>query len=386
MKQQPIHVGMTCERAQRAIALAAICSSDVGFADKNTEPSWLSSLPSMETELEEENEGAWKPSRQSSVPSGSNDVQSRTAKPDISPKSEESALAEHLAVCRSCQAEMAATTAFFRALGQDAGPEPSPTLLARARMQLDATLDSSEQAGFWTRLTQQLAFTGGRLRAAPLLSSALLIVGLVAGGYGGYRAGHSVHAAEQATLLLAPPAPEAPSVVADVSSITRDDATGMVEIRYDRLVPDMLAASLSDPSIRELLMAATENGTTPQVRNTSVNLLGGGCYGSAVCGGDPVRNALLHALNTDATPEVRREAMAGLQPFIADDTQVRDAVLGALMNDSSGSVRIEAVRLLQPVGIDSSVRQVLHAVALRDGDPTIRSASLAALKSVPQIQ
>ncbi len=379
MKQQPITVGMTCERAQRAIALAAICSSDLGFTDKEAEPSWLSSLPPAGVQE------AWEPLRQVHEPSEPHDITLHTPL-ETSLQPEGSALAEHLTACRSCQAEMAATTAFFRALSQDAGPEPSPTLLARARMRLDATLDSSEQAGLWTRLMQQLAFTGGRLRAAPLLSSALLIVGLFAGGYGGYRAGHSVHTAEQTTLLLAPPAPEAPSVVADVSSITRDDATGMVEIRYDRLVPDMLAAPPSDPSIRELLMAATGNGTTPQVRNTSVTLLGGGCYGSTACGGDPVRNALLHALNTDGTPEVRREAMAGLQPFIADDLQVRDAVLGALMNDSSGSVRIEAVRLLQPVGIDSSVRQVLHAVALRDGDPTIRSASLAALKSVPQIQ
>ncbi len=385
MKQQPTIVGMTCERAQRVIALAAISSSDTGFG-RDVDPSWLSPIPSMKTdtyEQDENHEEAWKSSRQVPVaPSALDGTPLHTAL--LQP--EGSALAEHLATCRSCQAEMAATTAFFKALGNDAGPEPSPTLLARARMQLDATLDSSEQAGLWTRLTQQLAFTAGRLRAAPLLSSALLIIGLLAGGYGGYQAGHSVHTSEQTALLLAPPAPEAPSVVADVSSINRDDATGMVEVRYDRLVPDILDAPAGDPSIRELLMAATENGTTPQVRNTSVSLLGGSCFGSAACGGDPVRNALLHALNTDSTPEVRRVAMAGLQPFIADDLQVRDAVLGALMNDSSGSVRIEAVRLLQPVGIDSSVRQVLHAVALRDGDPTIRSASLAALKSVPQIQ
>jgi len=386
VKQQSSTVGMTCERAQRAIALAAI-----GFPNKDTIPFWLSALPPLEGELEGEREEeighSWESPRQRPVSStAANTSSSHTAPAEASLRPEESALAEHLAACRSCQAEVAATTAFFWALSNDAGPEPSPTLLARARMQLDATLDSSEQAGPWTQLTQHLAFTAGRLRAAPLLSSALLLIGLFAGGYGGYQAGHSIHTAEQTALLLAPPAPEAPSVVADVSSINRDDATGMVEIRYDRLVPDMLAAPANDPSIRELLMAATENGTTPQVRNTSVSLLGGGCFGSAACGGDPVRNALLHALNTDGTPEVRREAMAGLQPFIADDMQVRDAILGALMNDSSGSVRIEAVRLLQAVEVDSSVRQVLHAVALRDGDPTIRSASLAALKSIPQLQ
>ncbi|WP_158615362.1 HEAT repeat domain-containing protein [Acidipila sp. EB88] len=83
---------------------------------------------------------------------------------------------------------------------------------------------------------------------------------------------------------------------------------------------------------------------------------------------------------------MRREALAGLQPFITQDMEVRDAVLAALMSDPSATVRIEAVRLLQPVDVDSSVRQVLHTVANQDGDPSIRSASLNALKNVPQIQ
>ncbi len=301
-------------------------------------------------------------------------------------REEQTPLAEHLRGCRSCQAEMAATTAFFRALASEAGPEPSATLLARARMQLDSRLDSCERSGLWTRFVQQLSFTAGRLRAAPALCSALLFLGLLTGGYGGYQAGHSAHEAEQTALLLAPPAPETPSVVADVSSVTRVPGTGMVEVRYDRLVPDVLTAPANDPSIRELLMAGTQNGIDPQVRNLSVNLLSGGCQPSAPCDATPVRNALLNALATDKTPEVRREALAGLQPFIADDTEVRDSVLSALMSDPSASVRIEAVRLLQPVDVDSSVRQVLHTVAYQDGDPAIRSASLAALKAVPQIQ
>ena len=202
----------------------------------------------------------------------------------------------------------------------------------------------------------------------------------------GYRAGRTAHNLEQSSLLLAPPAPEVPSVVADVSSIHRDPESGMIEVRYDRLVPDALTAPADDPSIRELLMAGAENGTDPQVRNQSVSLLSGSCSAGSCGGVAPVRNALLNALATDKTPEVRREALAGLQPYIAEDMEVRDAVLSALMSDSSAAVRIEAVRLLQPVDVDSSVRQVLHTVAAQDGDPLIRSASLAALKTVPQVQ
>ncbi len=333
---------MTCDTAQRAIALLAL--------------SWPEGEP---TDAHE---------------------------PEGTVFSENPALAEHLRSCRACQAEMAATTAFFRALAREPGPEPSPTLLARARMQLDQTLDSCEQAPFWTRMGQQIAFTAGRLRAAPALSSALLGLGLLAGGLGGYRAGHAAHQADQTALLLAPAEPESPSVIADVSAVSRDPGTGLVEIHYDRLLPDTLTAPAEDPSIRELLMAGTENGVSPEVRDISVHLLSGGCPAGATCDAAPVRDALLNALQTEKTAEVRREALAGLQPFIAEDTAVRDAVLGVLINDGSAAVRIEAVRLLQSVDVDSSVRQALHTVSLRDGDPRIRSASLEALRAVPQVQ
>ena len=183
------------------------------------------------------------------------------------------------------------------------------------------------------------------------------------------------------------PPPEVPSVVADVSSVSRDPGTGLVEVHYDRLVPDTMVASASDPSIRELLMAGTENGVNPHVRDISLNLLGGSsCGADSACSGAPVRNALMSALAGDKAPQVRREALAGLEPFIAQDTEVRDAVLAALMSDPSASVRAEAVHLLQPVDVDSSVRQVLNTVAFHDGDPVIRSASLAALRAVPQVQ
>jgi anti-sigma factor RsiW len=449
MVKQPVNAELTCEMAQRAIALLAMSSPEDGFdlspsapgtlAERHTvnvavprvppgndevadfadrSPSDVFALmldphlaaaarlidKDSDKDFEEDgeerhdNEGAEAKEYEAFralfpgdtlEPNASTIYRQNTAVKHNPGSPPREALEMHLRTCRACQAEMAATTAFFRALAQDAGepgPEPSPTLLARSRMRLDASLDSYERAPFWKRIGQQMAFSAGRLRAAPVLSSGLLMLGLLAGAYGGYHAGQTAHDDEQNALLLAPPAPETPSVVADVTGVIRDPESGMVSVHYDRLVPDVLTATADDPSIRELLMIGTENGTDPQVRDTSVGLLGGGCQDGAPCGGASVRNALLNALTNDKTPEVRREALAGLQPFISEDTQVRDAVLSALMNDPSSAVRIEAVRMLGPVDVDSSVRQALHTVANSDGDPSIRSASLQALKEVPQVQ
>jgi hypothetical protein len=421
VKQQPKIAGMTCEMAQRAIALRSVAGaewlldgSSESAAQARSEAAFKTHSDLTTTTLISSQEPA--PfddifdglddaqlaallatdfpliSNTISVPeqrpvalTAQDAVSSSVSKVDADGAGGD-ALNEHLRQCRACQAEMAATSAFFRALASESGPEPSATLLARARQQLDATLDSCGQDGLWIRFTQQLAFTGGRMRAAPVLCSMLLFAGLLAGGYAGYHAGVAAHNADQTALLLAPPVTDAPSVVADVSSIAQDPQTGMIEVRYDRLVPDVLTASPNDPSIRELLMAGAQNGVDPMVRNASLSLLSTDCGAGSSCAQTPVRSALLNALETDKTPEVRREALAELQPYIADDMQVRDAVLDALMRDPSAAVRIEAVRMLQPVDVDSSVRQVLHTVAASDGDPSIRSASLAALKTMTPLQ
>ena len=296
------------------------------------------------------------------------------------------ALEEHLAGCRECQAEMASTAAFYRALSLTRQPEPTPSLLARARLRLDATLDNNAHQSAIAHLLQQLSFSAGRLRAAPGLASGLLLLGLSVGGYAGYHAGQYAHHAEQRDVLLQP-APERPPVIADVSSIVRDpEDAEQVVVHYHRLEPDTFSGSLDDPAMRELLMFATQDGEDPTVRNNSLKLLANECRHGHACNGGPLRNELLTVLRSDRNPQVRLVALDGLEPYIAEDIKVRDAVVRAMMADSNAQVRIEAIRLLTPVEVDSSVRQALHTVASQDGDPLIRSASQQMLNGMPSIQ
>ncbi|HEY0785004.1 MAG TPA: HEAT repeat domain-containing protein [Acidobacteriaceae bacterium] len=349
---------MNCEVAQRTIALAALApaqSRHPGIADADRDPE----LAALEAEI-------------------------FAAHPELTdcaadlPDAERVALEEHLAGCRECQAEMAATSAFYRALSLARQPEPSPSLVARARLRLDATLDQNAHQSVLAHLLQQLSFSAGRLRASPGLASALLLVGLVAGGYGGYRAGRSLHNVEQREL---------PSqVIASVNSIVRDPDSEQVEVRYNRLVPDVLSGSLDDPWIRRLLVLGIQNGADQSVRNNSVDLLADECRHGHQCNGGLIRTALLNALRKDRDPRVRLQALDGLEPYIAEDVQVRDAVVRALMADSSANVRIDAIRLLTPVEVDSSVRRALHTAAAEDRDPSIRSASQQMLNGMPQVQ
>jgi hypothetical protein len=373
---------MNCEMAQRVIALAALAPAHARQAAADSRNCDSAESGFANSDFPTHDLG--------SIGAGSLPDLPNLDLPNLDPgafgfaelaETELLALDEHLAGCRECQAEMAATAAFYRALSLTRQPEPTPSLLARARMRLDATLDENAHQSAAAHLLQQVAFSAGRLRASPGLASALLLVGLMTGGYAGYRVGHAVHNQEQGALVL-----ERLPAIADVSSIVRDPGSEQVEVHFDRREPDSFSGSLDDPAIRRLLMFAMQHGADPLVRNDSFELLANECRHGHGCSGGPVRGALLSVLHTDRNPQVRLMALDGLEPYIAEDMEVRDGVVRAMLADTNADVRIEAIRLLTPVEVDSSVRRALHAVASSDGDPLIRNASQQMLNGMPPVQ
>lgn len=122
------------------------------------------------------------------------------------------------------------------------------------------------------------------------------------------------------------------------------------------------------------------------IRDNSVSLLAAECRAGHSCSGGPVRDALIVAARYDGSPDVRKKALQGLEPYIAEDVRVRDAVLEILMDDGDPSVRTQAISVLRPVEADSSVRQVLRTVAVEDKNPYIRNASQQVIRQLPEIQ
>lgn len=300
-------------------------------------------------------------------------------------------LEQHLLECEECRRDMQAMRSLKTTMSLYPMEEPSPAMVARARMRLEEALDNMPHGGWLVRLTQVLIRSFGRLRATPVMASLLLLVGLGAGGYGGYMAGFKAQQAEQSKLILnlgQPPAAaeDNPAQIANVSGITRDDSSGTVKVNYNKLVPESMQGSLDDPRIRQLLVLGSQNNGNAGVRDDSVDLLANECRNGRKCGDGPIRNALMVALRYDKNANVRLKALEGLQPYIAEDMRVRDAVLESLMKDSDPRVRTQAISLIEPVESDSSVREVLHTVAMQDENPQIRTASRQVLQQLPQIQ
>lgn len=300
-------------------------------------------------------------------------------------------LEQHLRECEACRRDMQAMRGLKTTMALYPVEDPSPAMLAQARMRLEEALDNLPHGKWLVRMSQLLARGVGRLRAAPVMASLLLMAGLGAGGYGGYRAGLKAHDAEQSKLILnlgQPPAAaeDNPAQIANVSNITRDASTGTVKVNYNKLVPETMQGTVDDPRIRQLLLLGTQNSVNAGVRDNSVDLLANECRNGRECDDGPIRNALMVALRYDKNANVRMKALEGLQPYIAEDTRVRDAVLETLMKDSDPRVRSQAINLIEPVEGDSSVREVLHTVAAQDDDAQIRTVSRQVLQQLPQIQ
>jgi hypothetical protein len=289
------------------------------------------------------------------------------------------ALEGHLAACKRCQEEFAAVQALQQAMALAPALEPSANMLTQARMRLEEALDSMPRSG-WLMRVQQSIFRGiHMLGRAPVAASALLVLGVSAGSWGGYQFAARNHRPMDSVI-------EGEGKIANVTGIVREPHTENVEVHFNRLVPETAQGSLDDKRIRELLLLGAQSPVNPGVQQNSVSLLADECLAGHQCDGGPIRQSLLVALRYDKSTEVRLKALDGLQPYVAQDMRVRDAVLEALMADPDSTVRSRAIEVLQPVGADSSVREVLHTVASQDDNPHIRTVSQEALDEYPHIQ
>ncbi len=301
-------------------------------------------------------------------------------------------LEQHLIGCEDCTEELEAFQRFEERLAITPVLEPSPNLLAQSRMRLDDALDLIPPHGFLTQLRTNFYRWIGHVQSAPALATLLLGVGFLAGNFT-YRY----------QVANAPKPPKTPGtggvvtinhpaegVIGNVTGIVQTPNSELVQVNYNRIVPESMEGSLDSPDIRNLLMVGTNAAATPGVRMNSVSLLTNECKAGHACqptaDGDGIRHALMVSLRYDEDAGVRLKALEGLERYVVQDQHVRDAVLEAVAHDRDAEVRRTAIGLLEPVQSDSSVRQVLRTVATQDANPYIRTASYNALQNAADIQ
>jgi hypothetical protein len=308
-------------------------------------------------------------------------------------------LERHVADCPACQKEREQIVALKVVADVHPVGDPSPNLVARARLRLDEALDTLPPKRWYELVGERILNNFASLQAAPVAALLLLVAGGGAGVLGGYEYAQG-RAAHVATTTIPPtqttslagikelPSDAVPELanVAGISSIKHQAGSEIVDVSYNQIVPRQIEGSLDDPAIRQLLMMATENAASPAIRDDSVALLAAECRAGHSCQPSGIREALMVALRYDKNAKVREKALEGLEPYVAEDVRVRNAVLESVLNDSDPGVRAEAISLLAPVEADTSVRQVLYSVSNSDEDSQIRNVSRQVLSRVPEIQ
>lgn len=308
-------------------------------------------------------------------------------------------LEQHVEGCEDCRAEREQVAALQVLAAALPVQEPDANLIARARMRLDEALDALPPRRWYERLAQRTRNGFAGLRAAPVAAGLLLAIGAGAGSFGGYHyaLGNRAPLAARTVMAMQTSQPAARaqtgaeipadiSDVASVSNVVRHPNSEVVDVSYNQLVPRRVSGSLDDPSIRQLLMMASQNPASARVRAESVSMLASECLIGHSCQPSGIRDALIVALRYDESPAVREKALQGLEPYVAQDVRVRNAVLEAVMNDTDPEIRTASINLLEPVEADTSVRQVLYSVSNSDASPQIRDVSRQILSQVPEIQ
>ena len=301
-------------------------------------------------------------------------------------------LEEHLAGCEACRQEFEALKVMQEQLALYPMLEPSPNLLAQSRMRLDEELDQIPAHGFITHVRSLFFGSLASVRTSPALT--VLLIG--AGFFGGfftnrYQASNEPHLPGTTHLTK-----ETDSSVASITGIVRTPDSEIIQVNYNKVVPETVQGSLDEPEIRKLLMMGSLDRGTPSVREDSVALLASECKAGHRClaagrgdsnaDSEDIRSVLMVALRYDQNPAVRLSALEGLEPYVAKDKRVRDAILESMVHDTSMTVRTAEFKAIPPVQSDSSVRQVLRKLSVEDENPYIRTASFNALQSSGDIQ
>ena len=179
-------------------------------------------------------------------------------------------LEQHIQRCKACAGELAAQQEFQAQMNALPVEEPSASFLAAARMRLQEALETTEQHRAWYhRFVFDPTAWLRQVRFSPALAAVLLLVGFGSGLGTMYSAlGHGKTGTGSTTPVEAS--------IGGITSIEHKPNSNDVKIQYQRIVPDSVEGSISDPKIQELLtFAARSNVNNAGARIDAVDLLTG---------------------------------------------------------------------------------------------------------------
>ena len=324
---------------------------------------------------------------------------------------ERTEVAQHLAQCEECSAEVAQERELLGMLSAHRA-EPDAALLASCRANLEEALDREEEGG-WLRRKFGVFLPSNWLSPEPAWSAALLVMIGFSVGLFGPRWMERPRANPAPAVRMSPsnsqptsnvaesvanvPEDPAPAPVSEISSLDLHNAdvasinvfpadagaAPQVELHMRGAEPVTVQGTVDDDSVKRVLLYVLRNNNRfdPDVRLNAVDLLRERSQ-------DPeVRSALCRSVQTDGNAAVRLKALEALNG--AEPQQIiRDTLLGALTDDTNPGVRVEAINSLREmaekgqVASDGHMLEVLRDRMQHDPNTYIRLQSAAAIRDL----
>jgi hypothetical protein len=268
----------------------------------------------------------------------------------------------HVDRCAECADELKAMRVFHGEMSELPQLEPTPNLLASARIQLSEALETVQQHRGWRWTLDPMALLR-QMRFSPALAAVIFMVGFGGGVGAMYRMSPALHGGALSVEQ------QQEASIAGIRNIIQEPGSNRVRIDYERALPETVQGSVNDPQIQALLVMASRSTANSGLRMDSVDLL-------RQKPDDPaVRESLVYSLRSDSNPGVRLKAEEALMPMVKQDIRVRNAMLESLLNDNNPGVRAGALKALEEVPNDTSVRQALKQLAKEDPNEYIRQES-----------
>lgn len=293
------------------------------------------------------------------------------------PDDEAALLREHLTSCPSCQSDLETLNALHRVVAAHRPVPADEGLLEQARRQRRIAL--REEADHLSIVSSLI----GRMR--DLVSPP---VGLALGGACvlliGILIGRSISGLDEAvpartslfrTASLAAEESIGEPAVRNLQFQERNEQTGDVVISFDAVSEVRMRGNIHDESIQRVLARSLVGEKNPGTRLRTVTMLSAQTDGRSTVDAE-VKAALITAMETDANPAVRKEALESLIPYLPDEDVTR-AFVHVLSRDRSTGLRIAAVKALDAASFAGApsygqVRRALEDAARSDGNEFIR--------------
>jgi len=301
------------------------------------------------------------------------------------PDDEAALLQEHLTSCPSCRSDLETLNALHRVVATHRPVPADEPLLEQARRQRRIALrQEADRPSIVSALIGRMRDLYSPPVGLALGGACVLLIGILIGrSSSGTEETPSTRTSLFRTASLAAEESIGEPAVRNLQFLERDEQTGDVLISFDAVSEVRMRGNINDESIQRVLARSLVSEKNPGTRLRTVTMLTAQTGGRSTVDAE-VKSALITAMETDANPAVRKEALEALIPYLPDEDVTR-AFVHVLARDQSTGLRIAAVKALDAASFAGEpsygqVRRALEDAAKSDGNRFIRITAQQAIE------